>query len=234
MATVQNRMKLPPSIVATATALVVCFPLVTGGQTGFFRSGPNDEIYRKAKRYNLAPVEKIDGVFIDMRYKVTSAAGKPLYRREMPCLVHKSTAEKLRKANNILKAEGYAIKVWDAWRPPEAHLALWNAVKDPRFVVPPSKGLSWHCYGISVDLTLVTKDGRAVAMPSKFDEFSDKAASRYAGGDPEIAKRVALLQATMRKVGFRTIQSEWWHFDDMTARGGIMNVTAADLGIAMP
>ncbi len=101
-------------------------------------------------------------------------------------------------------------------------------------MVPPSKGLSWHCYGISVDVTLVKTDGTAVAMPSRFDEFSDRAASNYTGGDPEIAERVNLLQQTMRSAGFRTIESEWWHFDDMTAQGGIRNVTAADLGIKMP
>src|SRR6056297_1719969 len=227
-------MTSPAPIVATLAAVVVSFPLVTGGQIGLFNSDPKKAIFRKAKRYNLAPVEKIPGVFIDMKYKVTSASGKPLYRRDMPCLVHKATADKLHEANKQLNAEGYAIKVWDAWRPPEAHHALWNAVRDPRFVVPPSKGLSWHCYGISVDITLVTKDGRDVAMPSKFDEFSDRAASDYTGGDPEIAKRVALLQKVMREVGFRTIESEWWHFDDMKARGGVRRVTAADLGIEMP
>lgn len=227
-------MKSPAHIVAIFAAFAVSFPLVTGGQIGFFKSDPKEAIFRKAKRYNLAPVEKIPGVFIDMKYKVTSASGRPLYRRDMPCLVHKATADKLHRANKELNAEGYAIKVWDAWRPPEAHIALWNAVRDPQFVVPPSKGLSWHCYGISVDITLVTKDGRDVAMPSKFDEFSDRAASNYTGGDPDIAKRVALLQKVMRDVGFRTIQSEWWHFDDMQARGGVRRVTAADLGIEMP
>jgi D-alanyl-D-alanine dipeptidase len=54
------------------------------------------------------------------------------------------------------------------------------------------------------------------------------------GTDPEIARRVTLLQNAMRQAGFRVIKSEWWHFDDMKARGGIRNVTAADLGIRMP
>lgn len=214
---------------------MICLPLITGAQNGMFSRDPLAEIYRKAKKYNLVPVEKaVPGVFIDMQYKVTSAAGRPLYRNEMPCLVHRSTAEKLVKVAKSLKASGYSLLIWDAWRPPEAHQALWDAVKDPNFVVPPSKGLSWHCYGISVDLTLATLDGKAVEMPSKFDEFSSRAASKYSGGDPEIAKRVTLLQTAMQEAGFRVIKSEWWHFDDMNARGGIRDVTAADLGIAMP
>lgn len=217
---------------------LLCLSTFVGAQTGFFgRDGrdPHAAIYRKAKQYNLVSVERaVPGAFIDLRYKVTSAAGRPLYRTDMPCLVHISTAEKLEKVNRKLRAEGYALKIWDAWRPPEAHQALWDAVQDPNYVVPPSKGLSWHCYGISVDLTLVTLDGKPVEMPSKFDEFSARAASNYTGENPEIAKRVTLLQTLMREAGFRVIESEWWHFDDMKARGGIRNVTAADLGIRMP
>ncbi|MDF1740719.1 MAG: M15 family metallopeptidase [Verrucomicrobiales bacterium] len=228
-------MNRSPIFTALITLTVLTLPLVTGGQTRFFGGDPEDKIIRKAKRYNLVAVkDAVPGAYIDMRYKITSAANKPLYLKDMPCLAHRSTAEKLKKANAVLAKSGYAIKIWDAWRPPEAHHALWNAVKDPKYVVPPSKGLSWHCYGISIDLTLVKTNGEAVTMPSRFDEFSDRAASNYTGGDPEIAERVNLLQQTMRDVGFRTIESEWWHFDDMTAQGGIRNVTAADLGIKMP
>lgn len=225
-------MKNPPRYAALFAALVM-IPAISQGQFGLFQK--ESELARKAKRFNLVLVETaVPGAFIDMRYKVTSAANKPLYVPEMPCLIHKATAEKLRRVSKVLAAEGYALKIWDAWRPPEAHHALWNAVRDPRYVVPPSKGLSWHCYGISVDLTLVRLDGTEVAMPSKFDEFSLRAASNYTGGDPEIAKRVRLLQTAMRDAGFRTIESEWWHFDDMRAEGGIRNVTAADLGLRMP
>lgn len=231
-------MRFSPHIVAITFALVFCVPLISGGQGGLFQFNrdPQAAIIRKAKRYNLVSVEKeVPGARIDMKYKVTSASGRPLYLPDMPCLVHRLTAEKLKKANKTLNEHGYALKIWDAWRPPEAHQALWDAVKDPKYVVPPSKGLSWHCYGISVDLTLVDKNtGQEVAMPSKFDEFSHSAASDYKGGNPEIAKRVALLQKTMRDLGFRTIVSEWWHFDDMTAFGKVSHVRASDLGIKMP
>jgi len=230
-----DRMKNPSRFAALLTVLLLCYPLITGGQTGLFSRDAKAAIYRKAKRYLLVPVETaVPDALIDMRYKVTSASGKPLYRSEMPCLVHRATAEKLRKVSKVLKEQGYALKIWDAWRPPEAHQALWDAVRDERYVVPPSKGLSWHCYGISVDLTLVRLDGTEVAMPSKFDEFSSRAASRYTGGDPEIARRVTMLQTAMKDAGFRVIESEWWHFDDMQASGGIRKVTAADLGITMP
>lgn len=228
------RMNAIPRLSALLTVLLVCAPLITGGQ-GLFQRDPHAAIHRKAKKFHLVPIATaVPEAFVDLRYKITSAAGKPLYLADMPALVHRSTAAKLRKVAAELKPHGYYLKIWDAWRPPEAHLALWNAVQDERYVVPPSKGLSWHCYGISIDLTLARADGTEVPMPSKFDEFSSRAASRYTGGDPEIARRVTLLQTAMKNAGFRVIESEWWHFDDMKAEGGIRNVTAADLGIRMP
>ncbi|MDF1658341.1 MAG: M15 family metallopeptidase [Verrucomicrobiales bacterium] len=231
-------MKLPPLVIAVVFAAVLSAPLMTGAQGGgfnFFKKNTEAAILRKAKRYNLVSIkEAAPGIFIDMLYKVNSASGKPLYREEMPCLAHRSTAEKLAQVNRTMNAHGYSLKVWDAWRPSEAQQALWDAVQDPNFVVPPSRELSWHCYGISIDLTLVKPDGTAVEMPSAFDEFSPSAASNYQGGNPAIAKRVKLLQEAMKNAGFRTIKSEWWHFDDMKARGGIRHATAADLGIPMP
>ncbi len=227
-------MKTFPAILLLLAALFL-LPSSLDAQGLFGKKDPHSEILRKAKRYNLVSVRQaVPGAYIDMRYKYTSAANKPLYLPDMPCLVHKATGEKLKKVQKILEKQGYALKIWDAWRPPEAHIALWNAVKDPNYVVPPSKGLSWHCYGISIDLTVVKKDGTPVPMPSKFDEFSAKAASQYVGGDPEIAKRVIMIQDAMRSVGFRTIRSEWWHFDDMQAVNSRRHVTAKDLGIRMP
>lgn len=215
-------------------ALLLSFLLPGGGQAFLSRDG-NAALYRKAKKYLLVPLDTaVPEAFVDLRYKWTSASGKPLYHPDMPALIHRSTAKKLRQVAKELREHGYAIKIWDAWRPPEAHEALWQAVQDERFVVPPSKGLSWHCYGISVDLTLVRLDGGEVPMPSKFDEFSARAASRYVGGDPEIARRITLLQTAMKNAGFRVINSEWWHFDDMSPEGGIRKVTAADLGIPLP
>ncbi len=63
-------------------------------------------------------------------------------------------------------------------------------VRDDRYVVPPSMGPL-----LALLRDLGGPDPRRSgwqggAMPSKFDEFSARAASRYTGGDPEIARRV--------------------------------------------
>ncbi len=200
-----------------------------GGKSG------NAAIIRKARAHNLVPVsEAVPEARIDLIYKRTSAAKKPLYHPDMPALIHKSTGRKLRQVHQIVQKQGYGLLIWDAWRPPEAQQALWDAVRDPKFVVPPSRELSWHCLGISIDLTLTDQNGNPVKMPTGFDDFSDQAASNYKGGDPEVARNLKVLQDAMRSVGFRTIRSEWWHFDDMKAAGGVYKPTARDLGIRMP
>ncbi len=206
----------------------------------FFRNSPEARIIRKAARFDLVPVsEAVPGSVIDMRYKITSASGKPLYVQDMPCLIHVETGKKLHAAQRELERQGYGLKVWDAWRPPEAHIALWEAVRDPRYVVPPEKGLSWHCYGISVDVTLVKKDGRGglveVQMPTRFDVFTPAASSHYTGGDTEVKRHLDMLQTAMDNAGFRRINDEWWHFDDAeTARQRVYQVTAERLGIELP
>lgn len=190
----------------------------------------------KAKRYNLVHVPEVaPGVRIDLRYRTSgNATGKPLYPPNMPCLLNRSAAEKLARAHRILKQDGFGILILDAWRPPESHAALWNAVQDPRWVVPPSDGLSLHCYGIAVDVTMFDlKTGRAVPMPSRFDEFSERAKSVYTGSDSEIARNISLLRNAMIKAGFRGIADEWWHYD-LPGRSRVYRVSAKDLGLKLP
>ena len=228
-------MRALPRIIAITALFAFAIPMIPVPEAAGLFGRSSSPIIRKAKRYNLVPVETAaPGVFVDMRYKFTSAANKPLYVKDMPCLIHSGAGKKLRTAQREVSRQGYALKIWDSWRPPEAHKALWNAVKDPRYVVPPSKGLSWHCYGISIDLTLVKADGSPLKMPTKFDVFSEMASSNYRGNDPEIKRNLSVLQTAMKNAGFRKINDEWWHFDDPENAKRVYNVTAKDLGIKMP
>lgn len=230
-------MKILPKIaclVTVVTLALMVIPHVTAQGFGLFGL-QKSPVVRKAKKYNLVLVtDAAPGVFVDMRYKVTSVAGKALYPKDMPCLIHKESGKKLRKVQNEVARQGYSLLIWDAWRPPEAHMALWEAVKDPKFVVPPEKGLSWHCYGISVDLTLVRPDGSPCKMPTDFDELTDEAASKYTGNDPEVRRNLTVLQTAMRNAGFRKINDEWWHFDDPASARSVYRVSAADLRIRLP
>lgn len=184
---------------------------------------------------NLVNVRDIDPtIAIDLRYaSAGNFTGRPLYPPDMPCLAHRDTAEKLRRANTYLKERGYRLKIWDAYRPPAAQRKLFAAMPDGDYVAHPHVSWSRHCYGAAVDVTLAARGGEALAMPSTFDDFSEKAGSFYTGNDETIRDRLLLLQDAMVKAGFEAFIHEWWHFNDMTAEK-ISLIHAADLGIELP
>jgi len=184
---------------------------------------------------NLVTLEDLDtGVVIDLRYaRADNVTGMRLYPEGMPCLVNRGTAKKLAAAQRMLRKRGFGLKVWDGYRPPRAHLRLWDSVPRNKYVVPPTEVWSLHCSGSAVDVTLVDLEGRELPMPSGFDEFSNRAATDYQGGDPEVAKNLEELHRAMRRAGFVPINDEWWHFyDPSPSRPRV--VFADELGLELP
>jgi len=174
----------------------------------------SDPILAKAGLIKIATVDST--IAIDLRYKTDSAIAKrPLYRSDMPGLLRPETAVRLKKANEIVKKQGYRLKVWDAYRPPSAQLQLWDASgHDDRFVANPFNAPSQHSCGTAVDVTLVTRSGGQVNMPTDFDSFTPQAAASYLHPNPEILERRRVLQRAMREAGFYPLPNEWWHFID--------------------
>lgn len=176
-------------------------------------------------------VRSLSGIRVHQPYASRqNSIKKAIYPRNMPCLANRGTARKLELANRYLQEEGFGLLVWDAWRPPVAQEALWNAVRDPKYVIPPSLFLSKHCYGIAVDVTMVDSLGHPVAMPSTFDEFSEAASSDYKGFDPVVRENLSVLQRAMRRAGFETISDEWWHFEDRSP-SAVRLLKAEELGL---
>ena len=173
-------------------------------------------ILQRAATRGLVSVTDVDPTILtDLRYASSNnVTGRRLYPVELPCLASAATARKLKKAQNYLRPHGYRLMVWDAYRPPEAHLKLWQAHSHGNYVSDPSTGWSKHCHGRAVDVTLVDLEGRRVAMPSRFDDFSRSAYFVYSGRDQRIAARLRLLQAAMKHAGFTFLDTEWWHFND--------------------
>lgn len=164
--------------------------------------------------YGLVRVQDIDkDIVIDLRYATeNNFTGKKIYPVSV-CLLTRETAEKLKNANREFKKNGYRIKVWDAYRPLYVQQLLWDAVEDHRYVADPKKG-SKHNRGTAVDVTLVDKEGKELVMPTGFDDFSNRASRNYSGMSDEARKNMKYLTDVMKRNGFITINSEWWHFDD--------------------
>jgi D-alanyl-D-alanine dipeptidase len=178
--------------------------------------------------------EFIPGIVVDQRYrKAQNTTGRAVYPPEMPCLLRVETARKLAVAQAKLQAQGYQLAVWDAWRPPEAHLELIEQAKHPHlFRDPQREGWSGHCIGCAVDVTLLDQSGRYCRMPTDFDEQGEHTGYHYQGGEREIRFHLHRLQTAMHEAGFLILPSEWWHFDDDDpAVRPLPVVTAAQLGL---
>ncbi len=169
-----------------------------------------------AEKYGLTDIRKlIPDVAVDLRYATRhNIAKQPLYPPNMPCLLKRETAQKLAKAQQALRAQGYAIRIWDAWRPPEVQLSLMEKGGETGMFLNPKIAWSRHCSGTAVDVTLVDRNGVEQELPTHHDEMSDKSHYFYTGNNPKVGKALQTLQVAMTKAGFQMIDMEWWHFDD--------------------
>ncbi len=159
-----------------------------------------------------------------------------LYPESMACLLHPATAEKLRRAQMFLWPQGYRLKIWDAWRPPEVQLSLFEHGGYTNMFTDPKIMWSRHCSGTAVDVTLVDMQGREMKMPTKYDSGGPLAAYLYQGSDPDVRRNLFALQQAMLAAGFTILNTEWWHFDDADYNKGPVPpvVFAADIGMALP
>jgi D-alanyl-D-alanine dipeptidase len=155
-------------------------------------------------------------IVVDLRYKTDrNLAKRPLYPKNARCYLRKSVAERLNRAQDWLETyapRGTRLKIWDAWRPSWAHNQLWKVLPDAEYLGDPRKGGSLHTWGVSVDATLVDKNGRELRMPTDFDVITPDARTYYQGNDREVRQNVRMLQSAMSKAGFLVVYDEWWHF----------------------
>lgn len=181
------------------------------------QSGPPKES-GSFRETDLVELTQLDPTLrLDIRYATTNNfMGRPLYT-QVRAFLQRPAAEALVHINHNLRAQGYGLIVFDAYRPWSVTKIFWDnaseAERKIEFVANPKKG-SRHNRGCAVDLTLFDlKTGQAVTMPSAYDEFSERAFPDFAGGPPEARANRELLRAAMEAEGFTVYPSEWWHFD---------------------
>jgi D-alanyl-D-alanine dipeptidase len=164
---------------------------------------------------DFVDIKRIDPTIeIDLRYAgPNNVTHRPLYPPGMPALLRFSVAQRLVFAQKYLRAQGYGLKIWDAYRPKVAQEQLWQATRNNSYVADPKEGIgSMHTRGAAVDVTLVDRKGRDVAMPTDYDDFTPAALLYYQGPDPVVRSNLKLLQKAMARAGFYGLRTEWWHF----------------------
>ena len=160
----------------------------------------------------LVPLDPVEhSVVLDLVYATPhNITGKPIYARPV-CLMHRDAQRCLHRAALAALDLGLRLKIFDAFRPQEAQVLLWDAAPDKVYVADPSVG-SNHTRGVAVDLTLVGANGLELDMGTAFDDmtalshhFSDKVS-------PEAQSNRLLLLNLMEDAGFECIPFEWWHY----------------------
>ena len=155
----------------------------------------------------------IPDALFDIRYATTdNFIGKAVYPFA-GAFLRRSTALKLAKAAENLRAQGRRLIVYDAYRPLSVQKLMWSAKPDSRYVADPAKG-SAHNRAAAVDVGLADEQGRPVRMPSRFDEFGLQARHDARGAPPDASAQARLLKRAMEDAGMRSLSEEWWHYQD--------------------
>ncbi|WP_088187160.1 M15 family metallopeptidase [Desulfosporosinus sp. FKA] len=175
---------------------------------------PPDQAAPYFEYKGLVDVKRLaPSIKLDLKYATKDNFTKVAHYSRVLCLLEATTAKKLAKANEYFHKQGYTIKIWDAYRPVSVQWSLYNATPQnlKQYAPAPSK-YSQHSKGIAVDLTLVDKDGNEIAMPTGFDNFTERAHIDYDNLPKQVLQNRTYLCKGMEQQGFNVNTLEWWHY----------------------
>jgi D-alanyl-D-alanine dipeptidase len=168
------------------------------------------------RQAELVELVKLDPTIeLDIRYATTNNFLGSVFYPEARAFLQRPAADALVRAHRKLKSYGYGLLIHDGYRPWYVTKTFWDATPlDKKWLVANPATGSRHNRGAAVDLTLYDlKTGRAVEMPSTYDESTTRAYAFYPGGTDAQRWRRALLRRMMEAEGFTVNPNEWWHFD---------------------
>lgn len=157
-------------------------------------------------------VDVIPDILLDIRYATENNFTGEVVYPVARCFLVRDAALALRDAQADLRPLGYRLKVFDGYRPLSVQWRFWEILPDPQYVADPRIG-SRHNRGYAVDLTLVDLDGNEVAMPTEFDDFTERAHRDSLAASAEAIGHREILETVMVRRGFIPFPTEWWHFD---------------------
>jgi D-alanyl-D-alanine dipeptidase len=166
----------------------------------------------------LTEIRSLDTtIVVDMRYATSNNfTGAPLpgYFANRAYL-RREAAASLARVQRSLRNRGLGVKIFDAYRPVRATLAMvdWtervnrpDLLKDG-YIASRSR----HNLGLAIDLTLIDlTTGVELEMGTPFDTFSAAAHTANASGAPAANRQT--LKSAMEREGFVNYDQEWWHF----------------------
>lgn len=177
--------------------------------------------------------EWIEDCIIDTKYAGTdNFMGRPANGYEKPLVVaSREVAEGCVRAANLLRPQGYVLKVFDAFRPQRAvdDFCRWgedgsdqrrkpihypNLEKLKMFDEGYIARKSTHTRGAAVDLTLVdVETHQELDMGSIFDFMDRRSWPDYPNLTPTQRKNRDTLRNAMLSSGFEPLENEFWHYN---------------------
>ena len=174
----------------------------------------------------------VPDVILEIRYFGTyNFVGTRIDGYEEPtALLTKQAADSLKAVSDDVKAQGYRLKIYDAYRPQKGvdHFVRWaedinDTLMKPYFYPDLDKSVlfpqeyiclkSGHTRGSTLDLTLFDMaTEKEVDMGGTFDWFGHESHPDYTGITAEQYANRMILREAMLRHGFKPLESEWWHF----------------------
>jgi D-alanyl-D-alanine dipeptidase len=152
--------------------------------------------------------------------------GKPLYNSKLTkAWLHPHAAKMILRAHDLLRSERPELSflIYDAARPMEVQRKMdeWaKRTNNEYYVADPAKGGGLHNYGMAVDVTLVDENGEWLPMGTSFDFFGPESNTDRESDllkrrriTPSEYKNRKFLRRIMEEAGFKSVTSEWWHFN---------------------
>ena len=145
------------------------------------------------------------------------------------------TAEKLYKAERDFLKQGLTIKIYDTYRPYKVTKYLYEKTLkiadkhvdelnkeingfqySQRWFL--AENYSSHNYGVAIDMTLVNiKNNEELQMQTGMHNLSVFSVIEYNNDNSN------LLAKIMKRNHFTSLKSEWWHFQDNSAKVAVMD-----------
>ncbi len=179
------------------------------------------------EKMNLVDVSSLDdGIIVQLVYATPyNFLGKVLYKDLTRAYLQPEAAQKLLKAYKSLKKlrPDLTLVVYDTARPLSIQREMWDLVKNTEwdyYVADPNNGGGLHNFGLAVDLSICDSTGKSLEMGTPYDYFGyeantdkeDELVRKGRISAKELENRL-LLRKIMTEAGFKTIKSEWWHFN---------------------
>lgn len=192
---------------------------------------PQKKPYSQMAHYmdslGLTNINKADSTIkVNLMYATPdNFTGRKLYDDLTDAYLHPDAAKALIKAQQALRKRqsSFRLIIYDAARPMSIQKKMWDVVKGTSkymYVSNPDHGGGLHNYGLAVDISISDSLGTPLSMGTEVDHMGTEShitqemdLIRVGKITEQERQNRILLRQVMKEGGFRTLPTEWWHFN---------------------